>query len=581
MRTPSIKIRGKLFIIVAAAATALIVLGVGGMRFSYDQMIADRIAMLRNITDDSISIAGSLQQAVESGKMSKEQALVALHDQLDLMRFGAARDYTYANTLDGVAFANAGNPKIEGQNLMANVGPDGRAVVAEIVAGAKAHGEGVIRNLWPRPGQQTVLVEKLGYYKAFPFFNLVLGTGVYIDDINNTYYGLATKYAAAVGAMVLLTIALTWRIGRTITVPLNDIGVSMQKISAGDTGAVIAGLDRRDEIGSMAAAVRVFKDSMVSANRVALEQEQAKAAASAAERQAIQQTVDDFHAKVGGLVSVLSSAATALEMTAGTMSGTAAQANRQASTVASAAASASKGVATVAAAAEELTASISEISGQVSQSAKLTGQAVADAQRTDGIVQALALGAERIGDVVGLIASIAGQTNLLALNATIEAARAGDAGKGFAVVASEVKSLATQTAKATEDIRTQIAQIQSATKEAVDAIRTITTTIEEVSAIAISISAAVEEQSAATGEIARNVQETAESAQSVTANISGVHEAATATGSAASAVLGAAAAMSRQTAEMTSEINGFMVRIRTVPGAGQGDGTRGGIGRAA
>jgi methyl-accepting chemotaxis protein len=562
MRPLSIRIRGKLLIIVAAASLALVVLGIGGIRFSYEQMIADRLMMMRNIIDNAISIASSLQQAAESGRMTKDQALIALHDQLDLMRFGAAKDYTYAIDMNGVALANAGNPKIEGLNLIANVGPDGRAVTAEVVAGAKAHGEGVIRHLWARPGEPKVLVEKLGYYKAFPYFNAVLGTGVFIDDINAAFYELATKYAIAVGIMILLTIALTWQIGRTIVVPLKSLGVSMQKLAAGDTASSIVGLDRSDEIGGMAAAVQVFKDNMIRANRLADEQEQFKDVASVAQKHAMNQTADAFQAKVGGLVSVLSEAAAALETTAGTMSGTAAQANLKASTVASAASAASKGVVMVATAAEELTTSISQISRQVAQSAMITGQAVVNAQRTDGIVQALALGAERIEDVVGLITNIAGQTNLLALNATIEAARAGDAGKGFAVVASEVKSLATQTAKATEAIRTQIAQIQSATKEAVDAIRTITTTIEEVSAIAISISAAVEEQSVATGEIARNVQETMEAAQAVTANISGVGAAATETGRAAGEVLGSAKNLSRQADQLTNEVSSFIAEVR-------------------
>jgi methyl-accepting chemotaxis protein len=188
---------------------------------------------------------------------------------------------------------------------------------------------------------------------------------------------------------------------------------------------------------------------------------------------------------------------------------------------------------TVAAAAEQLSASIAEISRQVAQSAKISGKAVDDAQRTDTIVRALAEGAQKIGDVVGLITSIAGQTNLLALNATIEAARAGDAGKGFAVVASEVKNLASQTAKATEEIGTQISQIQAATKDAVDAIGSITRTIEGISAIATTIASAVEEQGSATSEIARSVHQTAHAAQDVTVNITGVNRAAGETGEAA------------------------------------------------
>jgi methyl-accepting chemotaxis protein len=216
----------------------------------------------------------------------------------------------------------------------------------------------------------------------------------------------------------------------------------------------------------------------------------------------------------------------------------------------------------VAASAEELSSSISEITRQVAQSAKITEKAVADARRTDTTVRALAEGAQRIGQVVELISSIAGQTNLLALNATIEAARAGDAGKGFAVVASEVKSLAGQTAKATEEIGAQITRLQNETKDAVEAIKGITTVIEEVSSIATAIASAVEEQGAATAEIARNVQQTAGSAQMVTTNIAGVSEGAASTGAAADQVLSAAGELSRQAESLSAEVSGFVADVR-------------------
>ena len=217
---------------------------------------------------------------------------------------------------------------------------------------------------------------------------------------------------------------------------------------------------------------------------------------------------------------------------------------------------------TVASAAEQLTSSIGEITRQVSHSSRITEKAVEDARRTDAMVRNLADGAQKIGDVVGLITSIAGQTNLLALNATIEAARAGDAGKGFAVVASEVKNLAQQTAKATEEIGAQIGQIQTATKEAVNAIHDITGVIEEVCAIATTIAAAVEEQGAATAEITRNVQQTAASTQEVTFNISGVSQAAGETGAAAKQVLSAAGDLSKQAEQLTGEVHSFVTGVR-------------------
>ena len=372
--------------------------------------------------------------------------------------------------------------------------------------------------------------------------------------LSRLYIFAGVGFTVSLGLLAVIVVFLVVR-------PLVTMTGSMQRLAAGDLAVDVEGTERRDEVGTLARSLQVFKDSAVERVRIGAEQERGQA-----ERERRATSVDGmvrgFEAKVGTVVGLLSSRSSELEVTARAMSGTATRTNGQAATVASAAAEASVGVGTVAAAAEELTASIAEISRQVAQSSRITGQAVADAQRTDTIVQALAEGAERIGHVVGLITNIAGQTNLLALNATIEAARAGDAGKGFAVVASEVKSLANQTAKATEEIGAQIAQIQSATKEAVSAIRGITGTIEEVSAIAVSIAAAVEEQGSATMEIARNVQQTARSAQDVTTTIEGVSQAATETGGAAEQVLSAAADLSRQAEQLTSEVHGFLADVR-------------------
>ena len=371
----------------------------------------------------------------------------------------------------------------------------------------------------------------------------------------------ATTFGAA-AASGLIGVALAIVVGLSITRPIDRLSAAMRGIADGDLALDVPDRSRRDEIGGMAQAVQVFKQNMILANRLTEEQATLKGEAAAARRAAMAVTADGFEAKIGGLVGLLSSAATNLEHTARSMSGTASDTNGRAATVAHAAASASHGVNTVAAAAEQLSTSISEISRQVAQSTMITGRAVEDARRTDRIVHKLSEGTEKIGHVVGLISSIAGQTNLLALNATIEAARAGDAGKGFAVVAAEVKSLARQTAKATEEIGSQIAEVQTATTEAVTAIRAILSTIEDVSAIASNIAAAVEQQGAATNEIARNVQQTAQSTQDVTHHIGGVSHAANDTGTAAGQVLQAAGDLSRQAEELTCEVGRFITDVR-------------------
>jgi methyl-accepting chemotaxis protein len=368
-----------------------------------------------------------------------------------------------------------------------------------------------------------------------------------------------------IGGSLLLAILFAVLAGiaivRSVARPIVATTTVMGKLAQHDLTVAVEGGERKDEIGEMARAVQVFKDSMIEGDRLAAEQkaEQEKKALRQVE---IERLIAVFESSVTGSLDTLASSSTELQATAESMSATAEETSRQSTAVAAASEQASTNVQTVATAAEELSSSIAEISRQVSESNRIASQASTDAASTNDQVKALADAAEKIGDVVRLINDIAGQTNLLALNATIEAARAGEAGKGFAVVASEVKSLATQTAKATEEIGAQIKSIQSATSESVQAIGGIAGTIARVSEIATTIASAVEEQGAATQEIARNVQQASAGTAEVSSNIVGVTQAASTTGSAANQVLGAASELSRQGETLRKEVGEFLAGIR-------------------
>ncbi|GAA3846121.1 methyl-accepting chemotaxis protein [[Pseudomonas] carboxydohydrogena] len=365
----------------------------------------------------------------------------------------------------------------------------------------------------------------------------------------------------AIAAMVLGSLISAW-IGSSLARPIRALEAAMRAITAGDHDLVVPGAQRADEIGSMAAAVEVFKDSLAETGRLRSAQEQQRAASEAERRETLYALATRFEEGVGHIVSSVSTSAMDLRNTAESMASTAEEATSQTDLVARVSEGVSRSSQAVATAIEEMNASINEIAQQVNESTKVTGDAVAQANNTNAGVRDLAQAAQRIGDVVKLISEIAAQTNLLALNATIEAARAGDAGRGFAVVASEVKELATQTSKATEEIAAQVAAIQSATRTSVDAIDEITQTIGRVNEIASAIASAVEEQGAATREIASNVSQAAEGTSEVSGNIAGVRDAARETGVTAGRVVDAAAALSENGETLKQQVQAFLNEVR-------------------
>jgi methyl-accepting chemotaxis protein len=352
-------------------------------------------------------------------------------------------------------------------------------------------------------------------------------------------------------------------LGKGISRPMTRMCSAMRELAAGNFDVVLPGLGRRDEIGEMAGAVEEFKVQAVArAERDAATQEAQNKAASAARRAELIRFADEFEAAVGAIVSNVSSSAVQLEAAAGTLTRTAETTQSLSSQVAGASEEASSNMQSVASATEELSTSVDEIGRRVKESSEIAEAAVHQAEQTDGRIGKLSRAAQEIGDVVKLITAIAEQTNLLALNATIEAARAGDAGRGFAVVASEVKSLASQTAKATDEISNHISGMQGATQESVAAIKEIGGTIGKISDIAATIASAVEQQSSATQEIARSVQNVAQGTQEAAASVMQVNRGATETGSASEEVLNSARSLSSESTRLREELDRFMANIR-------------------
>ena len=373
------------------------------------------------------------------------------------------------------------------------------------------------------------------------------------NDIKIVLSSLLLTISIGIGAAVFLV--------RGVSAGIKSIVAPMQALGNGDLTALVPHQGEKTEIGAMAEALQVFKQALIA--KKAADEAAARDADAKIERgRRVDNITRDFESLIGEIVATVSSASTQLEASAGTLTTTAERAQQLTTTVAAASEEASTNVRSVASATEEMASSINEIGRQVQDSARMAGEAVDQARKTNDRVSELSKAAARIGDVVELINTIAGQTNLLALNATIEAARAGEAGRGFAVVASEVKALAEQTAKATGEIGQQITGIQTATQDSVNAIKEIGGTIEKLCEISSTIASAVEEQGAATQEISRNVQQAAHGTQQVSSHITDVQRGASETGSASSQVLAAAQSLSGDSNRLKLEVGKFLNSVR-------------------
>jgi methyl-accepting chemotaxis protein len=554
----NMRISYKLLMMIVLSVLGIAAVAAVGLSALWSNLLEDRKAKLQDLVLLTRQALELNYQVSHQAGLSDAEAAERAKMLLRTFRFGKD-DYFYAINLQGVAVANP-NPKVEGKNLYDAADSDGVFFVRKQLEIAPSGG-GFTSYRFPRAAGGEAL-PKMSYAVEFKPYSWVVGGGIYLDDVHEIFWAQARQMGMLVGLALLLVAGLFLLVGRSIVNPIKAMTAAMRKIAEGATSTDIPALNRGDEVGAMAQSVQIFKDNMIEANRLRGEQDVLKGQADAERKVLLARMADEFERGVRASLDTLAGAATEMQATSKSMSATAEQASQQATTVAAVAEQASANVQTVAAATEELSSSVSEIGRQVTQSTEIAGKAVAEANRTNVTVQGLSAAAQKIGDVVKLISDIASQTNLLALNATIEAARAGEAGRGFAVVANEVKSLASQTAKATDEISAQVGAMQDATTEAVQAIEGIGRTIGAINEITSAISIAVDQQGTATQEIARNVQEAAQGTGQVSGNIASVNQAADKTGSAASKVLHSAEQLSGQAATLRSDVDRFLANIR-------------------
>jgi methyl-accepting chemotaxis protein len=530
-----------------------------------DATLDERRTTVRDLVEAATKVLAHYESEANAGRIEPDKARQMAFASISAMRWGEYSDYIgvygTGSSDAGVTYVHA-NPKYINVNRWDFKDKSGKLLIQDIVRTARAGG-GFVEYLAPRSAGGDEL-RKVSYVGAFGVGDklLALQAGAYVDDIDAVvFHRMIWAGIAGLAGLAIAAFAAFW-LGRGLVGPLNSTCATMDELAKGNLAVDIPFVDRTNEVGRIARSLQVFKDHLVETTRLRTEQEAMKTRSADERRTDLSRIADEFERSIGGVIRGTATAADELQGSASSMSTIAVGTTDQSAKVAAAAEQTASNVQTVAASAEELSSSIQEISRQVTQSSSIAQNAVGQANRTEAMVGRLVEASQKIGEVMALIQTIAGQTNLLALNATIEAARAGEAGRGFAVVANEVKALSSQTAKATEEITSQIQAIRDATGSTVDAIREIGTTIGQMNEITGSIAAAVEEQGAATNEIARSVQQAAQGAQEVMQNITGVREASGKVNAAATLVLNAAAQLTSQSEQLESETGKFLGNIR-------------------
>ena len=552
-------IGGKIWSLVGLMVIGLVLLAAQGLYAMRESMVDDRRQELRQLVQSAASIVAAQQVRAAKGEIGEDEAKTLAKDALRMMRYGK-NDYFFVNDEQDNQIMHPLRPDLEGKNLSGLKDPDGVFFIRDMGEIARRDGGGFVSFHWART-QDGPPIPKMSYVLDVKPWAWVIGTGVYIDDIDEAFRAKVLRIGANVLAVLVLAAMAGVLIARSITRPLDGLVRRMRALAAGDVADPVGGTGRSDEMGELARAMEVFRHNSIEMTRLEAEQKRIARDAVMARRHLLSRMAEEFETQVSSVLSEVMATSAQVGRHADDMASQMSEAVQSSAAVDTATAETSANVQTVAAATEELSVSIGELAARVNESAAIASDTAEAAGVTRNTIHKLAEQAQNIGEIVRMISDIANQTNLLALNATIEAARAGEAGKGFAVVANEVKHLAAQTAKATEEISGQILSTQQATDRAVGEIRSIADIADRANQVASGIAAAIEEQGAATREISRNVNQAANGTEVVANNISVVSHNVSGAGQTAGTVLATTQELGDRFRHLQDQIGKFVTGI--------------------
>ena len=557
-----LRIRGRLYMLVAIFALGCTTIAGVLVFLQSERQMDTRVRQLESLVDASFGVLDNMRAFAQSGAMTEDEAKKRALSIIGTMKYGHNNSDYYVvwnNNANIEMIMTGGRKDTIGSSQVDQKDLTGRYFQREMMRDLQATGRSVIHFLWTRPNSKEP-IGKTNFAKIYQPWNMIVASGVFDDDLDAERNAMILQTGSIALVLILILAGVTIWIARGISNPLAKLRSVMLDLAENRKPSEEVDTKRNDEIGEMARAVAVFQDSV--SQRAILEEKARTEQSTRAERQArVDQLIAGFRSTIGDVLKAVNANMSQLDGTAKALSHVAKEATAQANAASGASEQAATNVQSVASATEELGSSVEEIGRQVGQANHVVSEATALAERTNESVSSLADAAQKIGNVVDLIRAIAEQTNLLALNATIEAARAGEAGKGFAVVASEVKSLASQTAKATEEIGAQVSGIQGSTKDAVEAIRTITATMGDIGRVTSVIATTVEQQTQATREISRNVALAAEGSGTVASNVTKVNTAITKAQESANDVLGSSGELAETARRLQASVDGFLVEV--------------------